>query len=317
MNLAEVLGLARGFGPRFGLVSLLPTAMLAVIVLFLVWGGAPQDAPDVDALLDRAQDLDGWSLALLFLALSVFTLVVEPLQLLLVRVLEGYFPGPFGRPGTSRQRRRWAALDARTRHQGSAPTPEQVLAMGAAASELRRRFPADPGHLLPTALGNALRAAESGAGEPYGLDAVVVWPRLYPLLSEGTRAVVDDQRDGLDRAVRFCAAFALAALVSVVLLATHGWWLLVPVVSLALAWISYRGAVQAAMAYGEGIRVAIDLHRFDMLAALHLALPPTLEEERAGNARLSSFLLQGHPADFVYDHGSAPASDAGPGAGGI
>jgi hypothetical protein len=190
------------------------------------------------------------------------------------------------------------------------PTAAELAAMADAESRLRRLFPSDPAWLLPTRLGNALRAAETRAGEPYGLDAVVAWPRLYPLLPDGVRALVDDQRDGLDLAARFCAVFAAAAAVSLVLLAIHGWWLLVPAGCLVLAWLSYRGAVAAAVAYGEGIRAAIDLHRFDLLTALHLPLPATLEEERAVNEELSLFLRQTWPVDFVYEHGARAAERA-------
>jgi hypothetical protein len=35
--------------------------------------------------------------------------------------------------------------------------------------------------VTPPGLGNVLAAMEDGAGRTYGLDAVIVWPRLYPL----------------------------------------------------------------------------------------------------------------------------------------
>src|SRR5262249_3031460 len=41
--------------------------------------------------------------------------------------------------------------------------------------------PDKPTPLLPTALGNALRAAEHASGERYGLDTITSWPRIYPL----------------------------------------------------------------------------------------------------------------------------------------
>jgi hypothetical protein len=130
------------------------------------------------------------------------------------------------------------------------------------------------------------------------------------LLPDGVRALVDDQRDALDLAARFCVIFATAAAVSLALLATHGWWLLVPAACLLLAWLSYRGAIAAAIAYGEGIRAAIDLHRFDLLGALHLPLPATLEQERAVNEQLSLFLRQSWPVDLVYEHGTREAERA-------
>ena len=310
MNIVDLFGFARDLGVRFTFVSFLPTVALALFALALFASGAPTDAPDLPAALERALDLDTWHVVALVFVVIVLALVLEPFQLTLVRILEGYIPGPLARWGRTRQDGKFRALSARTIHRGLEPTPDEVAAMGAAESQLRRRFPTDPNKLMPTALGNALRAAETGAGEPYGLDAVIIWPRLYPLLSQDVRALVDDQRDALDRAARFCVTFTLATLLSGASLAMHGFWLLVPLACAALARLSYRGAVHAALAYGEGIRSSVDLHRFDMLASLHLPLPATLPEERALNLRLSSFLRQGWPTDLVYDHSkSNPPAD--------
>ena len=85
MSLVALIGLGRDIGSRFALVGLLPTGVLALFVLALVWSGAPGDAPDLDRVLDHARDLDAWSGGLLFLSLVVLTLVIQPLQLVLVR----------------------------------------------------------------------------------------------------------------------------------------------------------------------------------------------------------------------------------------
>jgi len=310
MSVAALIGFGRDIGTRFALIGLLPGALFALFVLALAWSGAPADAPDVDRVLDHARDLDGWAGGLLFLALVVAAVVLQPLQLGLVRVLEGYWPARIRELGRGRQQRRRDALAAAAAPRAELPSAAELTAMADAESRLQRLFGSDPALLLPTALGNALRAAETRAGEPYGLDAVVAWPRLYPLLPDGVRALVDDQRDGLDLAARLCATFAAAAAVSVVLLLTHGWWLLVPVACVALSWLAYRGAIAAAIAYGEGIRAAIDLHRFDLLTAMHLPLPATLEQERAVNEQLSLFLRQSWPVDFVYEHGAREAERA-------
>ena len=102
--------------------------------------------------------------------------------------------------------------------------------------------------------------------------------------------------------------------VSVGLLARNGWWLMVPAATLLLAWLSYRGAVvAAAIAYGEAIEAAFDLHRFDLLRALHLPLPSDLAAEVRANQQLTRFLHQPHEElffllrigkgiNFTYDH---------------
>jgi hypothetical protein len=300
VSLVELIGVGRDIGARFALVGLLPTAVLALFVLALLWSGAPGDAPDLDRILEQARELDAWSGGLLFLALLVAAIVAQPLQLALVRWLEGYWPRRLAARGRARFDRRVATLEAATAPRRAPPTADELEAMTEAASRLRLLPPR--GYVMPTRLGNALRAAEMRAGEPYGLDAIVAWPRLYPLLSDPVRALVDGQRDALDVNARFCAAFGAAAVIAAALLAPHGWWLLVPAACLVLAWLAYRSAVVAAIAYGEGIRTAVDLHRLTLLEAFHLPLPATLEEEKALNGKLSRFLLQGVPLDAPYEH---------------
>jgi hypothetical protein len=177
-------------------------------------------------------------------------------------------------------------------------------AMVAAARRLERSFPAED-ELMPTQLGNVLRAGENRAGGRYGLLTVVTWPRLYPLLPEKTAGIVDDQRDQLDLASRFCVVCLLGAAVSLGLLVTHGWWLLVPAAALALGWISYRAAIAAALQYAVGLETAYDLHRVELLRALHLRLPTDSTSERKTNEALSTFLLQGPAfAEPEYDYGA-------------
>ena len=172
--------------------------------------------------------------------------------------------------------------------------------MADAALRLRRTYPPEPLPLLPSALGNVLRAAEYRAGRPYGLDAVLTWPRLYPLLSAPVKAAVDDLRLQLDLAVRFTAMFVLAAIASAALLATHGWWLLVPVGALVLAWISSRGAIAAAGAYGGAVEVAFDLTHLELRKALHQSCPPDRETERILNRSLTDFFA-GIPTPLEYE----------------
>jgi hypothetical protein len=247
----------------------------------------------------------------LFLGLTLAATITTPLQLGLVRLLEGYW-GPAHRAGKralERQRERRAALERAAEPSSTEPSREEEARLAAAAWELRQRYPPE-GLELPTALGNVLRAAEDRAGRRYGLDAVVAWPRLYPLLSPELRAVIDDQRDQLDIAARLCAVFAACAAIALVLLAPHGGlWLLVVPAWLGLAWLSYRGAVAAAVAYGSGLETAFDLHRFDLLRALHLPLPPTRAAEREANRELSAFLQGKRPVAFDYAHPDAPAAD--------
>jgi hypothetical protein len=104
--------------------------------------------------------------------------------------------------------------------------------------------------LLPTQLGNDLRAAEDRAGQRYGLETVAAWPRLYPHLSEPLASTQDRIRDQLDGAARLCVLL-VPNVVSATVLLTDAWWLLVPAAIAVLSWLLYRSATQAAVAYGK------------------------------------------------------------------
>jgi hypothetical protein len=309
---AALLGLGDALGTRFRVLGMLPAGLFAVFVLALLESGAPGDAPDLDAVAAAVRGLEVWEGVALLLGIIAAALILEPLQLALVRLLEGYWGGSalaalLARPLVALQAR------GREREQRVERSPSDTVGLSRrslAAWKLRALYPPESVDLLPTRLGNVLRSAEVRAGRRYGLDAVVVWPRLFPLLPERLTEVLDDARQQLDVASRFCVMFVAAALVSAVLLASHGAWLAVAAVALVLAALSYRAAVAAALAYGVALEAAFDLHRFDLLTALHLPLPDDRSSERVANAELSDFLRQGVPVDFRYAHAAGTAPSA-------
>ncbi|MFF7441675.1 hypothetical protein [Streptomyces sp. NPDC008122] len=56
---------------------------------------------------------------------------------------------------------------------------------------------------------------------------------------------------------------------------------------------AYRGAVRAALGYGELVRAAFDVHRRDLLKEMGLILPGSLDAERALGAALAQQLYRG------------------------
>ena len=67
-----------------------------------------------------------------------------------------------------------------------------------------RQYPADERDIMPTRLGNVLRAAELRPLERYGLDGVICWSRLWLTLTESVRGAIDQSRESLDTDVRGC-----------------------------------------------------------------------------------------------------------------
>jgi hypothetical protein len=275
-----------------------------VFLLLLTWAGAPGPLTWSRAWKTAAGLGTGEAIGLA-VALTLLAVAFMPLQLSMLRLLEGYWPKfltPLDRLLRAVQRWRRGRLAERAQLSGAGePTPAQALAAGLAGTHLERRYPAEE-HLRPTALGNALAAAEQRAGANYGWDAVVAWPRLYPVLTDQVRAVVDGRRDSLDSAARLTLTNTLTAIASLGLLTRSGWWSLLALVPLGIGWLAYLGAVRAAVAYGEAITVAFDLGRFDLLKALHLPLPPDRATEQHLAAGLCLEWRQGVQLQTDYDN---------------
>ncbi|MFE4990123.1 hypothetical protein ACFRH4_02040 [Streptomyces mirabilis] len=252
------------------------------------WARVLPVAPGATVVALLAPTACAWLLALL----------LQPFQVRAVRVLEGYWDRW---PATARvagvlveiQRRRHLAL----RDKATRP--------GAASADALRRLAARPPVevLLPTELGNALRAGELSAGERYGLATLSAWPRIYMQVSDRLSQSLRSTRDALDTAVNLCWSFlALAAVLAAGLYdESRVRWL--PLVALALAAVAYKGAVIAAQAYSGLMHVVFDLHRFDLLEALHHRLPAEQEQEQEVFERVSKRLVGLRVPDLPYEHG--------------
>jgi hypothetical protein len=80
--------------------------------------------------------------------------------------------------------------------------------------------------------------------------------------------------------------------------------------------LAYRGAIATAQGHSTLLATAFDLHRFDMLQALHYELPPTPISELALNRQLSDFLGTPHGdvrsmGKFRYGHPPSVADSIG------
>ncbi|MGW2305168.1 hypothetical protein [Streptomyces sp. NPDC001809] len=301
-----------GGGRRFFLVGYLPLFASLVFLLLLVWAGARGWAAPAGGGLSFSQawttvaELGIGEVLLIVLGVTLAAVLLQPLQLALVRAMEGTGPRwPGSGAATNRQRRRRQRLRDAARlpqNDPSALTPERIQRAGEAGRRLRQNF-ALPDHVIrPTTLGNVLAAMEDGAGRAYGLDAAVSWPRLYPVLGGDVRALVDERRDGLDTAARMAAVMTVTTVASSVLLMRTGWWLALALAPLVLCLLAQRGAVHAGLAYGELVHVAFDLHRFDLIKALCLEPPAGQTAERTLNRELSDFWRQGLPIDPARDY---------------
>lgn len=332
-------------GPGAYLVTAFPSVVLVLTLFGLIssrlypfmdqihgHGKSPDVEPGVASILYTARSLGIAGAVVLAVAVLCAAVLLRPLQISLVQLLEGYW-GSRGRPGLiealaverhlRRRTRSLARLDivrtgsrkhgfadvaahARVEHHLDRIERRAIQSLG--------RYPLHADHVMPTALGNVLRRAETVAGERYGLSTVNTYPRLYPHLSARLEGEIANQLDTLDTTATFTALFVLQSVMGAPLLLRLDWWSAVPVAFALLALVAYVGAVKAAGRHGQLLEVAFDLHRFDMIAAMRLELPEDPERERQRNEVLSAFLAgalhpQGlkPPAQWKYQH-PAPAA---------
>jgi hypothetical protein len=298
---------AKSVSPRFNLVSLIPSALLVSGIGFLILSDSFSVVPNMHMLTKRLEGVNVFLGSVLLLAVLSFALVTQPFQLLLVRILEGYWDRipilrSFRYFGVEINRRRRLKMQRLTQD-------DKMLA---------RLYPPNVEDFLPTRLGNVLRAAERRAGKNHGFtDPVEMFPRIYPYMSPQLAEAIADARDDLDVACRMCVVLWLLALVSGVAFAvdgavpaTGGVVLALPVVAALLAILAYRGAVRTGEEYGKFLFYVFDLHRRDLIRALGYDPPRNPKEEKELIKDINEWLVHDRPAPVRHRERS-PQGSAG------
>lgn len=151
--------------------------------------------------------------------------------------------------------------------------------------------------LLPTRLGNILRAGEQYGRYRYGADAILVWPRLYHLLPAEFVSDVEEFRAQLE-------FLLVVSLWWIAFSSATGIWLVIggapPALFLVtftggmvLAYAAYVSALPAAVEYAEQIRAGTDLYRLELLSQLRITAPENLRSEQLRCEALLDFIATG------------------------
>ena len=235
------------------------------------------------------------SIAGLFL-LTVSSGLVEWVTLPVLRLMEGYWPWPFeglrfrlavwlGRK-LQRQHKRWQTLSKE--YEAAKLGARGMEEYARLDSELVASYP-ETSRLLPTRLGNVLRAAEDYPSVRYGLAISVVWPRLWLVLPDSTRNELSTARQSLDERTRLLIWGLLFAIWSI-----WSWWA-IPI-AIGVVAVAYRGMFGAARVYGDLLRASFDLHRFAMYKSLSWPPPSATTSEVAHGKALTQYLHRGAEA---------------------
>jgi hypothetical protein len=164
-----------------------------------------------------------------------------------------------------------------------------------AAVDLGQLYPTRRDALLPTRFGNAIRAFEQHSSQRYGLNAIVVWPRVEMLLTTEEREPLVESKIDVNVFMNAAVGALVVGLVLIFDMALNAptpaylWWLYVT--PFVLAFALYGPMVGAAVRWGSAVRAGIDLHRLDVYAKLGVRRPTSFSDERYVARQVNLMLL--------------------------
>lgn len=237
--------------------------------------------------------MQGAALLVGLLVVFLSSLAMKKMQFPAIQFLEGYWPWPLSRLGSylvSRNKREFEKLSKELHHLKAEDES------GLIASDKHDRLiwleswfhknPPSKKELLPTRLGNLLRAREIAALNKYGLNSTVCWPRLWCLLSECLKENLTSSRAALNQSAELW-------LWGLLFILWTGKSYLAVLISLLWMLVAYRLALQTAAVYGDLVETAFDVHRFALYDALSWERPKNSDVERIKGKELSEFLFRG------------------------
>jgi hypothetical protein len=284
---------------------LLPVLVALVSLLFVLRDMAPFSALYRDTLDQTKAD----SLTLVALVVAVSTVLLTLINIPLYRFLEGYI-GPLKSEG-EREWYRQQLLDSRKKIDDE----EDTIRMRERNPKvdkiddnrhyqdwrkLYERFPRDERLVLPTRLGNAIRAFESYPVWVYGIDSISAWFRLQAVLPKPVLASVDDSRAKVDLCVNvWLLALIVAAVAAAHCLFAAMSWSEAPrfrfsnasiaVIALVTAAAAYELAIMLVSEWGGFVKAAFDLHLPELARQLGYQLPKASERKAFWNDVNSQF----------------------------
>lgn len=285
-----------GVFSRYFVVGFFLPAYAGLIALWLSASG--EFLPDA---LQR--HTEGTQLAILGAVGLMLALLLSGLRYPITRLAEGYPLVQLRRWRITRwiphsairlQRVRFDRLEAARRDESKSDADR-----GAAYGKRDRLFPRSVTRLLPTQLGNVMRAYESHAKDRWGLDGVLLWPHFQALMSDAERDRITDAETDLRVFLNGSFVAVGVGICLIVDRATNdpelgaAWFLFgIPFV---VAYLLYRWSIGPATIRGAYVRASCDLHRLEVYSRLGIRRPESFTDERQLATRVNQLLCYGRP----------------------
>lgn len=335
---SDVLGVFEGkFDTRMMVTIFFPCRVFVMILAGLVIAAfAPGPADLVAAWNGYPIEFQAFTVILALCLVLLIALVMSSLMMSVIRLYEDYWDGlpvinAFGEARKQHYRdildEKWSLARGIRKNAAGEVVPPEVTGpeMLKNYNDIYYRFPAPTrcGEAMPTRLGNILKSAETYPSVRYGVDSVLIWPRLFPSLPQAFAGSITGARSMLDMMVTvsflgFCLT-ADAFLWSVAIIAVRAFPWQIPGLSISSAfaqylWLifaaaffggavvgyaGYRGAIGAALGYSELIKTAFDLHRGLAIKALGYKPPAGMEEEYGLWSEAGRFIHRNIPGESI------------------
>ncbi len=237
-----------------------------------------------------------WEIVVIPAAALLMGLLLEALNRPIIMLYEGY-PFKSWHMLRARQVRAWHKLYDRRQHLNTEKDFAELTLLSYRAHYL---FPSAESLVLPTRLGNAIRASEFYSDERYGMDPIVLWSRLLPLLPTPYLDLLKEVNTSFNFLLN---TMVLMQVLAVELLVAVGYTLplgslLGALSSLVISYLLYRAVVSRAIDWGFVSNAAFDLYRSTLLKQLGFRQQTTIEDERDLWNRIWWFIVDNNPSDL-------------------
>jgi len=326
-------------GRSYIISAFLPAAIFILLAYFLFAGFIPKSLAAQISIGTLFRDYQ-WIILFLFTLWSAFCLFSA--NDLIVRFYEGYYlPEKIKKSKVKIFRAKWdkeykkylewqdysqkiqSKIDKKRVIQASELEKLANLLLDAqsALANLSIGYPLDPEKLMPTRLGNVLRASEMYAYERYAIAQVSIWPRLAPFLPAHFARNLEEKDNHFmflintsflsqvmtliclsigiigsilagisyfynDLAIFFAGFF----LVGFDFLPFWSFFFL-GAVFLGFSYVMYGISVNVAEDYGTYIRTSYDLYRAELLRQMRWKPPKTIDEEKLIWENISRYII--------------------------
>jgi hypothetical protein len=174
--------------------------------------------------------------------------------------------------------------------------------------EINFNYPHSRELVKATRLGNAIQSFEEYPQRQYKIDAVGFLPQLFAKMSVQYAADIENKKTIVDLLLN---SSMLSMILALELLVAGVWsaepfvswqlgitWMFFIVTFVALSYICYLVVIDRAKAWGDGVKAAFDLYRWELLEQLgYKQKPSSRNEERAIWLKITQQTIYGDPPE--------------------